>query len=258
MITSHKNGWIWLKKHSGVFTIRSNMGAIESETGGISSENGKPPLTSIGFEGGVDDRRHKLLLIDDEANRTSASQHIDADQQPLRIRVQILLLLVHQHRFNRSIQHKFTTGNKIRSQHKLPRIENSRWFRKRRKTKLGDWIGLVWVKDFLRGRGRCSGSTSLLCKNRRRIQKQGKVGGESRSPLKKGKGSAWNRDCLGFLPFTTNGHGGWWWLRRRRKEEEKPEEKNEVNRVGLVLWRGRSKRVLVYIGRGFGCYLVTC
>lgn len=73
------------------------MGAIKHETGGVVSQDGKPALTRVGLKCGVDDRRHKLLLVHHEPNGPRAPQHIDAYQQPLRVLV--LLLLAHrQHR----------------------------------------------------------------------------------------------------------------------------------------------------------------
>lgn len=73
------------------------MGAVKRETGGVVSQDGKPALTRVGLKCGVDDRRHKLLLVHHEPNGPRAPQHIDAYQQPLRVLV--LLLLAHrQHR----------------------------------------------------------------------------------------------------------------------------------------------------------------
>lgn len=73
------------------------MGAVKRETGGVVSQDGKPPLTGVGLEGGVYHRRHKLLLVYHKSNGPRAPQHIDAYQQPLRVLV--LLLLAHrQHR----------------------------------------------------------------------------------------------------------------------------------------------------------------
>lgn len=74
------------------------MGAIKHETGGVVSQDGKPPLTGVGLEGGVYHRRHKLLLVYHKSNGPRAPQHIDAYQQPLRVLDLALLLLAHQHR----------------------------------------------------------------------------------------------------------------------------------------------------------------
>lgn len=74
------------------------MGAVKRETGGVVSQDGKPALTRVGLKCGVDDRRHKLLLVHHEPNGPRAPQHIDAYQQPLRVLDLALLLLAHQHR----------------------------------------------------------------------------------------------------------------------------------------------------------------
>lgn len=209
-------------------TIRSNVGTVKCEGADVSSEDGKPPLTSIGFECGVNNRRNKLLLIHHETNRSSATQHIDADQKPPRIRVMVLLLLAQQHRFNQSIKQKHATkihrsgfflgGNKWRQQ-KTKQTQGTRNPNNERiesveekEAKLGtglSWVGLGPVLceekggKVLRGRRRGSGSTRLVCRNRRRKLMQEKLEGEARSPSTP-KGSASNPNCLGFLPFTTN------------------------------------------------------
>lgn len=86
------------------------MGAVKRETGGVVSQDGKPALTRVGLKCGVDDRRHKLLLVHHEPNGPRAPQHIDAYQQPLRVLV--LLLLAHR-------QHR--QGNKTKKNNKSSR-----------------------------------------------------------------------------------------------------------------------------------------
>lgn len=153
-------------------TIRSNVGTVKCEGADVSSEDGKPPLTSIGFECGVNNRRNKLLLIHHETNRSSATQHIDADQKPPRIRVMVLLLLAQQHRFNQSIKQKHATkihrsgfflgGNKWRQQ-KTKQTQGTRNPNNERiesveekEAKLGtglSWVGLGWVRFCARRKG---------------------------------------------------------------------------------------------------------
>ena len=52
-------------------TFRSSIWAVEEEIIEIGSENRKPTLTSVGFEGGVDDRSDELVLTHHESDRTS-------------------------------------------------------------------------------------------------------------------------------------------------------------------------------------------
>lgn len=79
-------------------SIRPSIGAVEKEIIEIRPENWKATLTRIGFEGGVDHGGDKLVLIDNEADRTGAPQHSNANQEPVALGVLILLRLVQQHR----------------------------------------------------------------------------------------------------------------------------------------------------------------
>lgn len=85
-------GWV-----SDLLTIWSSIRAVEKEIIEIRSKNRKPTLPGVGFEGGVDHRADKLVLINHETDRTGATQHSDTNQEPVALGVLILLRLVQQH-----------------------------------------------------------------------------------------------------------------------------------------------------------------
>ncbi|PON87386.1 hypothetical protein TorRG33x02_168780, partial [Trema orientale] len=79
-------------------TISSGIGAVEKEAIEIGAEDWEAALAGVGLQGGVDDGRDELVLVDDEANRAGAAEHGDADQEPVALGALTLLLLVVQHR----------------------------------------------------------------------------------------------------------------------------------------------------------------
>ena len=87
-----------MRNISKLLTISSGIGEIEEEIIKIGAENRKAALTGVGFQGGVDDSTHELVLVHNKPNRSSAAEDRDADQEPVALGVLILLLLVVQHR----------------------------------------------------------------------------------------------------------------------------------------------------------------
>ena len=101
-----------------LLTIWSSIGAIENEFIEIGSEDRKPTLTRIGFECGVNHRSNKLVLIDDESDRTSTPKHGNTNQEPVGLGVLVLLWLVQQHRRKKKSTTKSKWKNKIETQKK--------------------------------------------------------------------------------------------------------------------------------------------
>lgn len=101
--------WLWfLAQHEVPRSMRSNCvpwtqgiwssnWAVKLEISEIGPKNRQPALTRVGFQCCINNSSNKLLLVHNKSNRTSAAEHIDADQEPVALNILILLLLVQQH-----------------------------------------------------------------------------------------------------------------------------------------------------------------
>lgn len=136
-----------------ILTIRSIIGAVQQEIIEVGAQNRKPPFSRVRLESCVYDSRHELFLIHNEADRASAAQHGDTDEEPVALRAVILLMLVEQHRAYREIEKTSGVGIFLDQ----TRIAACRQRAGRRGCDL-------------RGRRRGSGSTSLPCRIQTRRQ----------------------------------------------------------------------------------------
>ena len=102
-----------------LLTIWSSIGAIENEFIEIGSEDRKPTLTRIGFECGVNHRSNKLVLIDDESDRTSTPKHGNTNQEPVGLGVLVLLWLVQQHRRKKRVLQNQNEKTKLKPKRRI-------------------------------------------------------------------------------------------------------------------------------------------
>lgn len=86
-----------------LITFSSSIGAVKDEIIEIGAENRQSALASVRFKRGINNGCDEFLFVNNESDRTGATEDGNTYQQSVALTGMILLLLVQQHLYGNQI-----------------------------------------------------------------------------------------------------------------------------------------------------------